>query len=146
MEYRKIAQPDEALCAFCRRQKTYYALARQQVTPEYIAMDFQAPPGFSKDRHSHYEIFQDGVMIAYLDYYDGYRYSMRNRFGSVCSWSMSVCSAGTSAAPSSNSCAPPIRTMSAYSLPVMRTTAEGWHSGRPWTFTRSIVPFRKGAS
>lgn len=78
MEYRKIAQPDEALCAFCRRQKTYYALARQQVTPEYIAMDFQAPPGFSKDRHSHYEIFQDGAMIAYLDYYDGYRYSMRH--------------------------------------------------------------------
>lgn len=78
MEYRRMTAPDDELLAFCQRQQRYYALARQQVTRAYVASDFLAPPGFSEDHHWHYKIFDGDAMIAYIDYYDGYRHPMRH--------------------------------------------------------------------
>ena len=76
LKYQRITEADEELYHFCLNKKEYYEIENQKVTWQYVQDDMRPPQGFEKEEHFHYKIYDQDVMIGYIDYMIGYRYHM----------------------------------------------------------------------
>lgn len=76
--YRRINTVDDELYAFCLNQKAYYTLEDTVVTKEYLIEDMLIPEGYDELKHHCIKIYLAEMMVGYIDYQYGYRFSMQH--------------------------------------------------------------------